>query len=480
MNIIFWINIIASIFYTHGKNIVLNFQRLTFDKLTGKSSIIDYISYDIYTYLYMGTPLQKVFHYIQPHEGVYQFKKQDIKYNNNKFRDSIIDSQKNIINYFNPENSLSYNVSESFSENFLFNIYNSTNTIEVKDLKFTIYLNNRNDKEINGRIGLFTLDSDYDYYSYFNDRTSFIIQLNDKGIIDKKVFSFIYDNNADCFNSSKEEKIIIGEYSYNHSQKININEQEKIYSYTNKHWSFLINEIKFNYSNNSFLEEQKEVKFNFFSKFIKGSVEFKENVEKSFFDQLIKLKLCKKELISENRESYEYEIYYCNNTKLVNKHIKSFPKLDFIQKHKGLVFSFTYKDLFKQFDNKIYFMIIFRFYKYATSTSVWEVGEIFMRKFIIDFDLESRSIIFYKNQVNEASHYINENFDRHSKNGFNTNSIIRTVVETVMGIIIVFCFYLLYRKYRKSRKILANELEDNYVYIDKENVNKKQLIDEQN
>ena len=38
-----------------------------------------------------------------------------------------------------------------------------------------------------------------------------------------------------------------------------------------------------------------------------------------------------------------------------------------------------------------------------------------------------------------------------------------------MGIIIIFSFYLLYRKYKKSRKLLANELEDsNYAYITNE------------
>ena len=38
-----------------------------------------------------------------------------------------------------------------------------------------------------------------------------------------------------------------------------------------------------------------------------------------------------------------------------------------------------------------------------------------------------------------------------------------------MGILIIFSFYLLYRKYKKSRKLLANELEDsNYTYITNE------------
>ena len=48
-----------------------------------------------------------------------------------------------------------------------------------------------------------------------------------------------------------------------------------------------------------------------------------------------------------------------------------------------------------------------------------------------------------------------------------------------MGIIIIFCVYIIYRKYRKSRKILANELEDNnYAYLTNENSNKNIIINE--
>ena len=480
MNIIILFIIIVLIFYIYGKNVILNFQRLTFGKLTGRSTINDYISYDLYTYLYMGNPQQKVFHFIEPHESVFQFKKQEISYNIKKFNNSIIDSQKDIITYFYPENSISYNKKDYFSENYLFNIYNSTDTIEAKDLKFTIYLNNRNDKEINGRIGLFTMKYE-NSNSYFSDKTSFIQQLKEKEIIDKNVFSFIYENNENIFNNKKEEKIIIGEYSYKFNSKINTNEEEKIYSYSPTSWSFLINEIEFNYNNQSFIEEQIELKFNFFSKFIKGSVAYNKNIRECFFHELIKLNLCKNEIISENRYSNQYEIYYCNNSKFVKQHIKYFPKLNFIHKGSGLVFTFTYKDLFKQFEDKIYFMIIFNYNKYITRSLYWEMGEIFLSKFIIDFDLDSKTISFYKNQVNNESNFISEQNNNIQSNDNNkkTNYFIQIIIEIIKGIIIIFCFYLIYRKYRKSRKIKANELEDsNYEYVPKENKNENKLIEE--
>ena len=96
MNIVFLINLIVSLFYINGKSIILSFNRVTIEESLGKKSINDYISYDIYTNLYMGTPPQKVTHFIQPHESVFQFKKQELLYNIKKFDNSITQIEKQI------------------------------------------------------------------------------------------------------------------------------------------------------------------------------------------------------------------------------------------------------------------------------------------------------------------------------------------------------------------------------------------------
>ena len=109
------------------------------------------------------------------------------------------------------------------------------------------------------------------------------------------------------------------------------------------------------------------------------------------------------------------------------------------------------------------------------------MGEIFLSKFIINFDLYSKTISFYKNQVNNESNFISEQNNNIQSNDNNkkANYFIQIIIEIIKGIIIIFCFYLIYRKYRKSRKIKANELEDsNYEYVPKENKNENKLIEE--
>ena len=104
-------------------------------------------------------------------------------------------------------------------------------------------------------------------------------------------------------------------------------------------------------------------------------------------------------------------------------------------------------------------MIIFRTNKYVFLTDTWLIGEIFLKKYLFTFNLESKTISYYKNQINKSE---NNEINIIKK----SNSFIRIFIELIMAIIIVLCIYLLYRKYKKSRKLLANELEDNnYAYV---------------
>ena len=478
-----FINILFSIILINSKNIILPFKRVSFEKFIGEKTVNDYISYNIYTDIYMGTPPQKVTHFIEPHESLFQFKKQDLEYNIKKFNNSICKIEKKLFSLYNSDNSSSYHYKEYFSDNFLFESYDSNKKVEVKDLKFTIFLNNRKDKEKYGRIGLFTQANDNGNF-LFNDMHSFIFQLKNKKIIDENVFSFIYDNNNnDIFDNNKKcEKIIIGESPHKYNKNININGEEKIYSNSPSSWSFLINEIKFTYNNESFKEEQIDVKFNFFSKFIKGSQLYLKKIEQYFFNELINLNECKKELISENRYSNQYDIIFCNNTKIIENKIKNFPNLHFIQRNRNLNFTLTYKDLFKSLNDKLYFMVIFPYNPYIIGSVNWEVGEIFLSKFIINFNLESKTISFYRNQFNEDNTYKDNKNNNNTVNYVNNeknNSTLRNIIEIILGILIIIFIYLVYRKYRKSRKIHANELEDsNYAYVPNENNKENKLMKE--
>ena len=190
------------------------------------------------------------------------------------------------------------------------------------------------------------------------------------------------------------------------------------------------------------------------------------------------MNLCKKEIISENKKDNKYEIYSCNNTFLIKEKIKNFPTLYFTIKSESLNFTFTYNDLFKLFDNKLYFLIIFPIKGPITFSNEWFIGEIFLKKYICTFNLETKSISFYKNQINKSNDIIEQKV-----NNGNANIWVRYLIEIFMGLIIIFFAYLIYRAYRKSRKLLANELEDsNYIYVSnekiKENEKENKLISE--
>ena len=469
--------IIFTLFLINCKNIILPIKRVSFEKFTGKKTIDDYISYSMYTELYVGTPPQKVTHFIEPNDSIFQFRKVPLQYNSNKFNNSVYIIEKEEFSLFYTENSSSY--TGYYSDIFIFND-NYNKTIEVPGLKFTIYYNNREDKENYGIIGLFTM---IDPSPLFEDLYSFINQLKAKEIIDDYVFYFIYNNSdKDYLGDSKDLGIIhVGEYPHISDEKIyNKNDLIKIYSASSSHWSLMIDEIKFIYNDTEqHYENHMECNFDFSSKFIKGTHKYEEFIEKVYFEQLINDNLCEKELISENKNLNNYNIYSCNNTNIIKEKLKNFPILNFTIKNDNLFFGITYNDLFKSFGDRLYFMIIFPNNKYREESIQWSIGEIFLKKFIPTFNIDAKSISFYKNQINKANNYINKINDNENNENKNGNNIIRILIEVFMGIIIIICIYLIIKKYIKERKKRANELEDNdYEYIPNDAKKESKIINE--
>ena len=445
--------------FINSKIIILKINKVSFQDIVGENKIDDFINYDIYTKIKVGTPPQKVTHFIVPNDKIFQFKNLDINYNTHKFNNSIkqfLDSQ---LFLFDSYKSSSFK--SSFSDNFIFDINDKEEKIEVKNLNFTIYYNNRNDDKKYGIIGFQTMyESDEIKIEFiFKELYSFISQLKKLNIITDYSFFFKYNDNNIFESSISLGKIIIGEYPHQLKENKNYNKDEeiKIYSASNSFWSLSSDEIIFG----DYIKTNIRLEFDFNSKFIKGTNDLNDKLKMIFFDELIEQKLCKNEIISENKAIFPYEIYSCINNEIINEKIKQLPTLNFIDKRSNITFTFGFNDLFQLFPDKniFYFMIIFRLKKYVFLSDTWTVGEIFLKKYLGTFNLESKSISFYKSQFYKENVI---NIDSYKKLSGN----IRIFIEIFMGILIIFSFYLLYRKYKKTRKLLANELEDsNYTYI---------------
>ena len=120
-------------------------------------------------------------------------------------------------------------------------------------------------------------------------------------------------------------------------------------------------------------------------------------------------------------------------------------------------FVFDYNDLFFYKDDLVYFLILFR----EIDINSFRIGEIFLKKYKLVFNHDSKMIGFYSN-INDNK-IENKNIIK-DKGGSNFS------LTNILLIIILVCILILglfFFKRRLNRKIRANELEDKYSYIAK-------------
>ena len=476
------------------KNVVLPFKKITIESFKNEKTIKDFISYNIYTTIEIGIEPQSVGFFLDQTEATFSVQKRLISFNSSKLKE-VMKLYHNISNFWldihkSKEISNCY-FQQICSELFHFDTF-SNSKVEANKFKFNIYSEFLNEKYKCGIIGLRNPSNVY----YENNETIFFFdELKSHNLIDEKIFTILYNEKKDIFNSNEDlfqGKIIIGEYPHKFDPTKFTSTDEIIMkgaAYLTEEivlpgngYVFLVNELKFNSSNKIYLESDVHVQISFTSGFIKGTNLYRKEIHKVFFEDLIKKQLCKIEYLEENVYTNEYFIYSCNSDQEILEKIKTFPPLYFEIKTQNLQFIFTYENLFKQFNDRIYFLIAFRDEKYYVYSSKCYFGEIFLRKYITSFDYDSKSIIFYRNQVNDANLNSKTIYEKKEKEKqSNIFGVLRILLEIFMGIFIIFMIYIFYRKIRSKRKLHANELEDNnFVYESKKEKNYVLFENEQN
>ena len=176
-----------------------------------------------------------------------------------------------------------------------------------------------------------------------------------------------------------------------------------------------------------------------------------EKIKNSFFvNYLGDKKIC--------FEGWVYEKYgyiYCDSNKFTDSDIKSLPKLIFKQTNMNYIFELNYEDLFsKQKDGRIYFLIVFDL-NYKT----FKIGKPFLKKYPLTVDNKKNLITYFR--IKE------ENED----NGY--SRIIWIVILSVFVVILAGTTgFFAYKFIKKKNKKRANELDEDYEYLGKENSGK--------
>ena len=236
------------------------------------------------------------------------------------------------------------------------------------------------------------------------------------------------------YTSDDKGYFILGEYPSEYNDEINVRKTNALpctEENTNLCWHLKFNDIKFgeiNVNRDRLAEITPELGF------IIGTGEYEQKISENFFNKFNNK--CQKK----STEDYKYNYYECDE----DFDTSNFKNLEFI--HTDLEFDFimTKDDLFKIYNNKIYFLIIFSVY----SEKSWKLGKPFIKKYNFGYNTDNNKIYFYHKE---------EKVDE-SKNNSNT---IYYIVIGVLGIgAIIMAIFVIINKYFKPKRKIANELKE--------------------
>ena len=451
--------------FCQQKNIILPFKKFSVENLNKNKTVNDLIIFHIYTNITMGTPTQNVAHFIELDDFSFMYQEQYISRNDKKYSRKDYFELKDF--WFDRRKSTSYflDVDEQICSDIYYFEKLDKSIIKVEQFRanFLTYLASQNHQC--GIIGLNIPTKPKD--DFVPIHIDFISELKRKELIDEYYFTIKYEDNNDLFNYNSNlflGKIIIGESPYTlYPNKFK--KEDEIILYL-KDWTLIVEQASFYHNKIEYNEEDIQFKISFVNGFIIGTSTYKKKINKAFFDELMDKKLCKIDILDDNVYSHEYFIYSCENSEEIKKKIESFPTLYFNLNTNDVMFSFNYTNLFKVYENRLYFMIIFKNEEMSTSGHVWTFGDTFLKKYLTFFNSDSKTILFFKNQLKNNTD-INDTNERKKQDSL--ISVLRTILEIFMALVIIVVLFLLYRKYRSTRKLHANELEDNnYEYKAKE------------
>ena len=440
----------------------------------------DYFTKNLFLELNIGTPPKKINSILNLNTSCFLFKKDDSNNNNN---------------IFCPNKSSSFKINDKPNE--FTNLKTANDIFNFKEINKNnnrlsfLLSNNKNLLDMNYLpiIGL--------SYPFVNigratlyPCPNFVCDLKQRNIIKKMIWTIKYNNKYDGefiigeelsgYNSTKYPKSQYRKTYYNsqiliYFESIYIeNKNDKIYYISNK--------------------GLRDAYININSGVIIGTKEYKNYIDKNFFNELINKKICNIGIIT---KKVDYYIYSCNmefageegqKSSSIN-YYNEFPSLIFSSKKLEYDFELKNKDLFEKISDKYYFLVIFQKNNIQNDKEPWYLGEPFYKKYTFSINVDEKTIGFYlykkksnneidKTNIVDKKNDTNNNFEE-MQNNKNINKILKIIIEIIIIIILLFIAYYIGVTVRERRRKRANELkDDNYEYIPEKNKDINQITND--
>ena len=302
---------------------------------------------------------------------------------------------------------------------------------------------------------------------------SFIYQLKQKGIINSYYWCIFFDlgenkngkfiNNPDkLFNATG--KLIIGELpNIYEPKKFHKSQLLTIYSYGKdlvNTWAITFNSIYYYDKNNKLVKDSfYNVHIDINNYLIQAPISYYYHIKNDFFNEYLANNICN--IYTGNG----FDSIFCFKSEhFTEDNLKQFPVLYFQNNELQYIFEFNYEDLFLELDGKYWFLITFPvFYELEE----WFLGIIFLRKYNLIFNQDSKTISFYN--PNLPIEKEEDNKSKSLNNNDNENKTILIIIIIILCLISIgLGIYLGKMIYNKNIKKRFNELDDSFEYESKE------------
>ena len=221
-------------------------------------------------------------------------------------------------------------------------------------------------------------------------------------------------------------------------------------------WTFKLKTIT---AGEDFSDYASTARLSLESDFLTSTDKFSSWINANFFYKFTPEKKCEAVKISFTSGAYMMK---CQK----GDYLKDHPKIKFeVSKINEEIFTieFGYDELFKEKDGYMYYQVIlFNYNPEQTTSYEWTFGKIFFMKYMTTLDTDGKLIKFYeKRNIEEHESGISFYFK---------NIIIIICLICIACVIMIIAKKVLFSK-SNSKKIRANELEENVLYEGKESIN---------
>ena len=416
------------------KILIIPFKRKINQNIDENNLMQNLFKNEIYTKISIGTPPQKFNIFIKLFQFPFFLITEDYKEGKQE--------------KFNQNKSKTFEYLDHYTNTFFFYDYKNGNMCKdnfylgkekqnIEKLNFILAKNLIEDaNEYSGELGL---NLYWNIYTTMSIKDNIINQLKEKEIIDDNIFYLQYSDKKE-----DEGKLIIGNYLHNINEKFSKEDlnftKVKLDTYSFS-WSIDINSIYL--GKNIIINQTFEGNFKYEFGFIQGINQYYIEIKKNFFDNYKNECFEKQFNIFNNRnKNLTFTYFVCSN----KIDIKKFPDLLLENNEMKYNFSLTYKDLFYNFHNNKYFLVIFETsLEKSFYSNNWIFGKPFFKKYLIMFDRDKKRIAIYNSSKTKIS--------------IPYNLII------IVTLLLIILYKIFYDKVHVKRKLRANELDDDYIYI---------------